>query len=572
MDWYRRRQRGQAIVIMALAMVAICGMLALAIDAGRLYFERRLMQDAVDAGALAGAQDLVGTVSNPNGQPNYALYHALQDTFSVFSLNPAFSNPNAAPYSPAPPGNTVTDTEASYTVTAVAPSGYNNKQVQISVSYNAVATFAEILGFNSISIYATATAEAGTNAKTYAIFAYGGLGTGNTINAQMTGIGQVDNGQEGNDYCSFGTAGITISNAKFHIPTGTSGEMNINGRLFINSGSDNQQLMQYWVGAPPFATGQDPKPNYLMPDTSQLASLSQGGRHKMTSVPPGGSWVAFPGTPYATTIHNTTTGTHDFAVYRPGIYTSSINLPWPGGGDNSPDDYYIFLNGIYYFTGGNGIAITGSHVSNTSNGLPHYVNGLGATDLPRAPDGTDGVEFIFDGTSAFTANNSGMTGGTYGGASVFFVAPNFVPSGSTHIAFYIAPTNTYGAGSGGVINAWSNQGFDASTSNAPRFQVWGTMFDASGGGGGIYLRAVQLGPHNLNPTDSDSSGQYEINGEFIGFIMTLDMGNVNGNAAGTTPGCSGTTTTWTNRGTPGLLVQFNINFAPAPGVNSALVK
>src|SRR2546423_7490599 len=83
----RQRRSGQAIVIMALAMVGICGMLALAVDAGRLYFQRRLMQDAVDAGALAGAQDLVGTVSNPNGLPNQALYHAQQDAFSVFSLS-----------------------------------------------------------------------------------------------------------------------------------------------------------------------------------------------------------------------------------------------------------------------------------------------------------------------------------------------------------------------------------------------------------------------------------------------------------------------------------------------------
>jgi hypothetical protein len=567
MGLYRLRQQGQAVVIMALAMVAICGILALAIDAGRLYFQRRLMQDAVDAGALAGAQDLVGTVANPNGQPNYALYHALQDTFSVFNLNPAFSNPAAAPYSPPPPGNTVTDTEGTYAVTAVAPSGYNNKQVQVSVSYAAVATFAEILGFNNINIYATATAEAGTNAKTYAIFGYGGIGTGNTINAQMNGAGQVDNGQEGNDACSLSTAGLSISNSKFHIPTGTPGILNINGRLVINSGSDNQNLAQFWAGAPAFGTGQDPKPNYLLPDTSLLPSVNQGGRHKVTSLPAGGSFVAFPGTPYATTIRNTTGAAHDFAVYRPGIYTSSINLPWPGGGDASPDDYYIFLNGIYYFTGGNGIAITGSHISNTSNGLPHYVNGLGATDLPRSVDGTDGVEFIFDGTSSFTANNSSMPGGTNGGASVFFVAPNFVPSGSTHIAFYIAPTNT-------AATSWTNQGFDASTSNAPRFQIWGTVFDSSGGNNGaMYLRAVQLGPHNLSPTDSDSSGQYAVNGELIGFTMTLDMGNVLGNVAGTPPNCATGTPDWTgHRGTPSLLAEFNIHFAPAPGVNSSLVK
>jgi len=71
---FRRSRSGQAIVIMALAMVAICGMLALAIDAGRLYFQRRLMQDAVDAGALAGAQDLVATDVYPSGQPNWTLY------------------------------------------------------------------------------------------------------------------------------------------------------------------------------------------------------------------------------------------------------------------------------------------------------------------------------------------------------------------------------------------------------------------------------------------------------------------------------------------------------------------
>src|SRR2546421_8299004 len=120
----RRSRSGQAIVIMALAMVAICGMLALAIDAGRLYFQRRLMQDAVDAGALAGAQSLVGTVANPNGLSNYALYYALDDTLSIFNQNPANNDPTSSFYT-APVGNTVSDSQGGYTVTAVAPTGYN---------------------------------------------------------------------------------------------------------------------------------------------------------------------------------------------------------------------------------------------------------------------------------------------------------------------------------------------------------------------------------------------------------------------------------------------------------------
>src|SRR5260370_1732260 len=102
----RRRRWGQAIIIMALAMVAICGMLARAIDAGRLYFQRRLMQDAVDAGALAGAQSLGGTTANPNGQPNYALFYGIQDSLPVFAPTPP--TPTPPPAATTPPSHTTT--------------------------------------------------------------------------------------------------------------------------------------------------------------------------------------------------------------------------------------------------------------------------------------------------------------------------------------------------------------------------------------------------------------------------------------------------------------------------------
>jgi len=198
---------------MALAMVGICGMLALAVDAGRLYFQRRLMQDAVDAGALAGAQDRSdGRQSQRASRPG--ALHAQQDAFSVFSLA-AIGQPSDGAYQQP----SVTQSQGGYTVTTVAPTGYNNKQVEVTVSFNAVATFVQVMGFSQVNIIATATAEAGTNAKSYAIFAYGGVGTGNTIQAQFAGYGQVDNGQDGADACNLSGAGVSISNAKFHIPT-----------------------------------------------------------------------------------------------------------------------------------------------------------------------------------------------------------------------------------------------------------------------------------------------------------------------------------------------------------------
>ena len=551
----RRRRSGQAIVIMALSMVAICGMLALAIDAGRLYFQRRLMQDAVDAGSLAGAQSLVGTITNPNGLPNYALYYALDDTLSVFNQNPANNDPNSSFYT-SPVNDTVTDTQGGYTVTAVAPTGYNDKQVQVTVTYNATATFVQVLGFRQISIIATATAEAGTNAKTYAIFAYGGLGTGNTIDIEGSGYAQVDNGQDGNDFCSGTPSGETISNAKFHMPTGYPGMLNINGNVFINQADDNQHLGKYWVPSPPFMTGADPKPNYLIPDTSNIPSAP--ARYKINDLGSGQSVTVG-----NITVRNTTSITHDFVIYYPGKYTSTISIP-VGGSIDKKTSMYIFANGIYYFTNGASLITTGGYVANTQSGLPHYVGGQGATNLPPASDGTDGVEFIFDGTGYYAADNS--TSAVPNDYSTFFVAPNYVPTGSVHIAFYIAPTNTAG-------ETWSEK-YNAVSGSANRYQIWGTVFDASAQS--MYLTGAQLGPHDLSPVDdanpggTGSDGQYSINGEFIGFSLDLDDGNIQGNTGGTTPTCPGPV--WSNRGHPALLVQYNKNFAPAPGVNSFLVK
>ena len=54
-----RRQAGQAIVIVALAIVVLIGFLGLAIDGGRGYMDRRQMQTSVDAAALAAAYDFM---------------------------------------------------------------------------------------------------------------------------------------------------------------------------------------------------------------------------------------------------------------------------------------------------------------------------------------------------------------------------------------------------------------------------------------------------------------------------------------------------------------------------------
>lgn len=52
------RERGQTLAVVALVLVALMAFLALIVDMGNLYSQRRLMQNAADAGALAGARTL----------------------------------------------------------------------------------------------------------------------------------------------------------------------------------------------------------------------------------------------------------------------------------------------------------------------------------------------------------------------------------------------------------------------------------------------------------------------------------------------------------------------------------
>src|SRR5712692_10818918 len=68
----RRRpaERGQTIVLVAVALVSLLGMAALAIDVVTLYVARSEMQRAADAAALAGAKAFVdsGVTTDPTRQ------------------------------------------------------------------------------------------------------------------------------------------------------------------------------------------------------------------------------------------------------------------------------------------------------------------------------------------------------------------------------------------------------------------------------------------------------------------------------------------------------------------------
>ena len=55
---HRHSENGQSVVIVTLLLLALMGMLAIVLDGGNGFFQRRAAQNAADAGALAGAREL----------------------------------------------------------------------------------------------------------------------------------------------------------------------------------------------------------------------------------------------------------------------------------------------------------------------------------------------------------------------------------------------------------------------------------------------------------------------------------------------------------------------------------
>src|SRR5512136_2436933 len=55
MNTHRRSERGQALILIVAAMVALIGITGLAIDGGNIYSDRRHAQNAADTAALAAS-------------------------------------------------------------------------------------------------------------------------------------------------------------------------------------------------------------------------------------------------------------------------------------------------------------------------------------------------------------------------------------------------------------------------------------------------------------------------------------------------------------------------------------
>jgi uncharacterized membrane protein len=146
----RQRQRAQAIVVAALAMVAIVGGMAIALDAGMFFVIQRQLQSAADAGALAGAwYDPICTLPYPTCQ-------GPAGSASTVAANMAQANGNSIAQLC---GGYIAPPTIATGVSLFRPSHVNT--IVVTVQCSAGYSFGRILGLDRKLITASAAAAIG---------------------------------------------------------------------------------------------------------------------------------------------------------------------------------------------------------------------------------------------------------------------------------------------------------------------------------------------------------------------------------------------------------------------------
>lgn len=147
----RRRERGQILVLFVLVLVAILAMTALLFDGAYAYVQRRKLQDAGDAAALA-AVNFIGespdegcssTFGPPPGPPRASVLNA---ALASIALNlPGFSTAN---------------------VTVTCPSGWSNVGVRVALRQGGTNYFGQMIGAGPLDVATTSSAVNGRTTGT----------------------------------------------------------------------------------------------------------------------------------------------------------------------------------------------------------------------------------------------------------------------------------------------------------------------------------------------------------------------------------------------------------------------
>jgi Flp pilus assembly protein TadG len=178
-----RAQSGQAIVLVAVVMVSLMGFLGLAIDGGRAYLDRRELQAAADAAALAAANNYMNTTDLAQAEPAATAVYAENERL--------YGPPACAGYGSTSASCTFGDASGQVLTILIADHSIAGVSFTTTGRHSIPVTIMQVFGIGpSISVSATATAvarRAGTGGAAIQTLSKAGCGGAGGSSVTVTG-------------------------------------------------------------------------------------------------------------------------------------------------------------------------------------------------------------------------------------------------------------------------------------------------------------------------------------------------------------------------------------------------
>jgi Flp pilus assembly protein TadG len=178
-----RSGRGQAIVIVALILVALFGFLGLAVDGGRAYLDRRELQASVDAAALAAAYNYMNTTDYSQAEQAATSQYAVNERLYVA--------PSCSGYGTTSVSCSFGDPSGTVLTIAVVNKAIAGVSFAVTARHSIPVTIMQVLGVGTtMSIASTATAVArlrGTTAASIQTLSPNGCGGLGSFSFRITG-------------------------------------------------------------------------------------------------------------------------------------------------------------------------------------------------------------------------------------------------------------------------------------------------------------------------------------------------------------------------------------------------
>ena len=458
----RKHKAGQSIVLLAAGFLFLFALLAIGVDGGMLYVDRRQLQNVADAGALSGAYALESLPL-----PTYSPAHQKALQIIVDNL-PGTTMPGTIPT-----GASFTQSlGANYSVTVNATGGTGWDQYQVTVTHTDQLQLVRLLGFGNVQLSATATARSGTYPFALILF--------------QNDIAQYDNLQPG------GNAAVVIQKASS--ATAGGGGFSNEGFNVGNGGGAALSFSPCGAAGDLWAVSENPtSASNLAGRTTGQTGDSSCTTHPASYPKPQTSPLPFPSYPEPAVPASTYSTAQVIAAGTyylcPGTYSSTFAL--------SSSAVVIVTPGVYRFTAAAAFNITGGTLRSAtsadySSTAPYNANAgtyLNCSGTPTRPaDGDYGSILEFAPTGCAVAQLT-MSGGT---ATI-----DLYPSAKyNHISLYV---EAYGGASWHTVCNFV----------VSPVKVAGTHDINLSGGAGYSIRGAIYGPSE-NATFSGNGSGYGV--------------------------------------------------------------